>query len=321
MNTNLSLSVLIPTYKRFDVLLNCLDALKKQYYKASQIIIVVRDSDKETQEYLGNFDKENLPIEIVFVSEPGVVAAMNKGLSKITSDITVLTDDDTTAPPNWLAQIAKVYEDSEVGGVGGRDWQEHNATEENPLVGIVLPYGKTLGNHHIGVGPARSVDILKGANASFRTQPLKEIGFDTRLLGSGAQVHWELGICFAFKKAGWKLIYDPNIVLTHHIAPRLDADSLHRNGIFHAESYHNMVYNETLFLWHYLSTIHKFFFFLWFHLIGIRASPGILITIYDLLRYKNTKRIILGNHLKARYSGIKNVKSMTFQTISGPSKK
>jgi glycosyltransferase involved in cell wall biosynthesis len=315
----MTLSVLIPTYRRIDTLIDGLDALKAQERPADQIIIVVRDTDTETQQRLASYEKAALPIEIVVVSVVGVIAAMNAGLEKITGEITVLTDDDTTAWPDWLKRIELAFQESTVGGVGGKDWQKH-ATGEKPDVGVLTNYGKAIGNHHLGIGPSRSVDFLKGANAAYRTQPLREIGFDTRLLGSGAQVHWEMGLCFAFKAAGWTLLYDPEICVDHHIAPRFDSDDFHRTGQFHPESYFNMVYNETLFLWYYLSPLRRVLFFLWAMLIGTRSTPGLAIWVLEALTRKQRLNQLFAWQCRARFAAMTAAHKDPPKRISGPIK-
>ena len=73
-------------------------------------------------------------------------------------------------------------------------------------------------------GPPREVDVLKGANMSYRRQRHQGIGFDERLRGAGAQVHFEVALGLAVKRAGWRLIYDPAVAVDHYPAQRFDDD-------------------------------------------------------------------------------------------------
>jgi hypothetical protein len=116
---------------------------------------------------------------------------------------------------------------------------------------------------------------LKGANCAYRTQPLKEIGFDTRLRGRGAQVHWELSLGFSMKRRGWKLVYDPAVSLDHHVGVRLDEDQLNRNG-YHALALENAVFNETIILLEHLSPGKRAAFFTWGALVGTKGEPGLI---------------------------------------------
>jgi hypothetical protein len=83
-------------------------------------------------------------------------------------------------------------------------------------VGKLTWYGKVIGNHHHTTQGIQTVDVLKGVNMSFRKDYLKPL--DTNLqsdhsVGNGS--HWELDLCFEVRKAGGKLIFDPNLDIIH----------------------------------------------------------------------------------------------------------
>ncbi len=199
---------------------------------------------------------------------------MNAALDVATGDVFALTDDDAEPEPDWLKRIVAVFAaDAGVGGVGGRDVQV-GANSREPDVGRLQWFGRVLGNHHMGEGPARSVDVLKGASCAFRMAPLRDIRFDERLRGRGAQVHWELSLCLALERAGWHLVYDPAIRVKHHVSPRHDDDQLHR-GKFAAAPHADAVYNETLALEEHLRGSRLVAFRLWSALVGTRESPGL----------------------------------------------
>ncbi len=269
----MSISVLIPTYRRANDLSRCLTAIEAQARPADEIVLVVRDSDEETRAFLASFKHSLRKLRIVTVCVPGVIAAMSAGLAEAESDIVALTDDDTAPYPDWLERIEAHFADPQVGGVGGRDWQPIERGDRR-VVGIVQWHGRVIGNHHLGAGPAREVDILKGANCAYRAEPLKRIGFESRLRGAGAQVHWELALGMAMRQEGWKLIYDPAVAMDHFIAPRSDEDQFHR-GIFGARGLSDSVYNETLILMTYLPPLRRLVFLVWAFLVGTRIEPGI----------------------------------------------
>ncbi|MDB9379712.1 glycosyltransferase family 2 protein, partial [Nodularia sphaerocarpa] len=99
-------TVLIPTYRRPLDLSRCLLALQAQTKPVDQLIIVVRDTDTETWEFLAEFHLQNfLPIQTVKVTQTGVVAALNAGLAEVEGDIFSITDDDAAPHPDWLEKI------------------------------------------------------------------------------------------------------------------------------------------------------------------------------------------------------------------------
>ncbi|GAB4453283.1 MAG: glycosyltransferase [Armatimonadaceae bacterium] len=312
-----TLGVLIPTYRRHKDLLNGLEALKKQKRMPDQVVVTVRDTDTDTQAALKQYDAGALPLQIATVSIPGVVAAMNAGLAAITTDITVLTDDDTTPFPDWLERIEALFaSDARIGGVGGRDFQAIHPGSE-PIVGILQPFGRIIGNHHLAVGPARDVQILKGANCAFRTAPLKAIGFDERMAGKGAQVNWEMAICLAFLRAGWRLVFDPAIAVDHHVAPRADNDLNHR-GIFGAEGHREAVHNYTLLLWEHFPPQQKLLFLLWFTLVGTHGEPGLVGLMLGLLKRRPEAFARFQATQQGRFAGIRTTRQTPRREVPAP---
>ena len=123
-------------------------------------------------------------------------------------------------------------------------------------------------------GPPREVAVVKGVNMAFRAEALRAVGgFDTRLRGTGAQVHWELAVCLAIRRAGWKVVFDPALGVDHFPAARFDED---QRGRFNADAQRNMVFNETLVLAEHLGGVRRLAFVVWAFLVGTRGSPGIV---------------------------------------------
>ena len=74
--------------------------------------------------------------------EPGVISAMNEDISVIDCDITVLTDDDTAAYPDWLRLIEDHFNSDEtIGAVGGRDHQKIHPGSQKKLVSFNIQDG------------------------------------------------------------------------------------------------------------------------------------------------------------------------------------
>lgn len=252
-------------------------ALQAQTKAVDQVILVVRDTDAETWQFLAEFPPDNLPLEIVTVTIPGVVAALNAGLTKVEGDIVSITDDDAAPHPDWLEKITTHFmSDSRIAGVGGRDWIHQGSQIEKDsrqIVGKLQWFGRVIGNHHLGVGEPREVDILKGVNMSFRQKAIANLRFDQRMQGTGAQVHFEMAFTLALKRAGWKIIYDPQVAVDHYPAQRFDEDQ--RNN-FNEIALTNLVHNETLVLLDHLPPLRRAVFLFWAIFIGTRDSLGLV---------------------------------------------
>lgn len=300
-------SVIVPTYRRPDDLIRCLRSVAQSTRPPHEVIVVIRDIDTETAKRLDECAPENLPVVRVVVDKPGQVAALNAAIDAAVGDILAITDDDAAPSPEWVERIeAHFAADPEVGAVGGRDRVHHGShgVEEGAshTVGKVAWYGRTIGAHHIGVGPARRVSFLKGANMSFRRSAVDELRFDTRLLGKGAQVHNDLAFCLALGRTGWKLIYDPAVLVEHYEAPRFDLDG---RAQYNSEAQFNRVHNETLTLLEYLDGPRRFAYLTMMLLIGTRAEPGVLQAVRIALRGDADAAVKWRKTLAGRIAGIR----------------
>ncbi|WP_414575264.1 glycosyltransferase family 2 protein [Anabaena sp. CCY 9402-a] len=296
----MKITVIVPTYRRTQDLARCFAALQKQARPVDEVVIVVRDSDYETWQFLTSFDPQLLPLRATTVSIPGVVAAMNAGLDVAQGDIIAFTDDDAAPHSNWLAHIESHFlADDRIAGVGGRDWVYHGKNLEDgvcPVVGQVHWFGRIIGNHHIGIGAPREVDVLKGVNMSFRRAAIQQLHFDRRMLGTGAQVHFEVAFCLSLKRAGWKLIYDPQVGVNHYPAQRFDEDQRHQ---FNPIAVVNAVHNETLALLEHLSPSQKLVFLFWATFVGTRDAMGFI----QWLRFLPSEGLLAGQKLLASWRG------------------
>ena len=268
-----AISVVIPTYKRPHDLARCLSALERQERLPDSVIVVVRDSDAETRRFLYERRSDFSPT-VVYVKRGGLVPALNAGLDAADCDVVAFTDDDARPHTDWLAKIERHFAtDTTLGGVGGRDFVRGLENErETERVGVVQWFGRPIGNHHLGTGPARDVDVLKGVNMSFRRAAVGSVRFDERLRGTGAQTHNELGFCFAISERGWRLCYDPAVAVDHFPAER--ADGLGRTSKTR-EALRNDAFNQTLSLLEHLGPLRGTAFAAWAFAAGSRDLPGL----------------------------------------------
>lgn len=282
----MKVTVLVPTYRRPEDLARCLSALLCQQRAPDQIVIVARADDAATHACLAeHVTPRVLNVEVATVEEPGQVAALNRGLDAATGDVIAITDDDAAPRADWVARIAAHFEaDAKLGALGGRDWvhEEGRVLDgERELVGRVQRSGRIVGNHHLGVGEAREVDLLKGANMSYRRAAIGELRFDRRLRGTGAQTHNDMAFSMGVKRAGWKLVYDPLVAVDHYPAPRPGEDPRNAQTL---ASIRNGAFNFHLILRGNLAPLHRETAWWWWTLIGTRVYPGLLHTGLSAVR-------------------------------------
>ncbi|MEM5387316.1 glycosyltransferase [Paraburkholderia phymatum] len=289
----MKISVLVPTYRRTERLIGCLRALKTQERVCDEVIVVVRSGDDATLVCLEDQRVvEGLPLKIAMSDAPGQVAALNRGLDAVSGDIIAITDDDAAPRSDWVRRIEAAFEaDPRLGALGGRDWVHQQGGVlygSRGLVGKLTPSGKIIGNHHLGVGEAREVDLLKGANMSYRHDAIRHIRFDARLRGTGAQVHNDMAFSLSVKNAGWKLVYDPRVAVDHFPAERFDDDGRDAQTM---TAVRNAAYNLHLILRDHLPPLHREVAWWWYALIGTRVYPGAVHALFALTSTKGRKRL------------------------------
>ena len=284
--------MLIPTYKRPANLDRCLQALSTQQTPATQIVVVLRKDDLLSKEVVKKWAMK-LPINDIEVTEVGVVFSLNAGIDHVAqqgnSGTICILDDDTAPHPLWLAHIDAIFAaEKDVGGIGGRDHIYDGGvlqTGEADDVGIIRWYGRFVGNHHLGTGRRRNVDYLKGANMSFRIAAIGDLRFDTRLLGSGAQVHNDLAFSLGVRNRGWRMVYDPEVAVDHFRGERFDSDTRDAPALDAAA---NTAYNFYLTLLCYVKPpFRRGMAVLYARTIGLKHTPGLLRGLwYRLARNK-----------------------------------
>jgi GT2 family glycosyltransferase len=284
-NPGAAVTVVVPTYRRPELLVRCLAGLSRQSCPPAATIVVCRVGDESTAVCLMSLPSAP---KIVSVERPGQLAAMAAGLAATSTPFVAFTDDDAVPRPDWLERLLVPFADNGVGGVGGRDAIGGNDSECPPSkqrVGIVSRWGRLIGNHHIGVGAAREVDVLKGVNCMYRRDA---VAIPMNLCGSGAQVYNEVAIGLRAKTLGWRLIYDPRIVVDHYPGPRFDADA--RSGPATSAVF-DAAYNLTLSIGSFdrNRAVRRAMFGV---LVGDRALPGIARTILGVVA-ETDRRIFL----------------------------
>lgn len=269
---NPEIAVVVPTYQRPDSLNQCLEGLAAQTLPPSLVYVVVRDTDVMTRPVI-DFWSSAIPLQSLTCYRPGVVAAMTVAANNLKSPLVALIDDDAVPPPDWLECLSALMLSSGAEIVCGRDIISARREQSSELlVGELRWYGKLVGNHHIGTGPVRQVDLFKGVNVLFRTSYflLPPPGL---LRGSGAEVSWEIVSSRRALLRGATILYDPAITVQHNPALRWDEDS-RENPTARAlgNQAHNTFIATTLYnsVWRVLAVLSYRL------LIGMRSEPGLV---------------------------------------------
>ena len=273
----MKLSVIVPTYGRPEDLDRCLQGLQQQERLPDEVLLIPQQDDAPTWSLLEKWRGWPL-LKILDCPQKGTVAQLNLGLDQSTGDVVAFTDDDAVPRRSWLASIEKHFLSSpDLGGVGGRDVVHEQGkilTGDARRIGRVFWYGRIAGNHHIGAKFSPSVDLLKGVNMSFRAAAIGDLRFDVDLRGKGAQIYNEMGFSLAIQRRGWRLLYDPEILVDHYPAKRFDADQRATPTL---EALEDRAFNLYLCLRRHMRRgMRRHLALLWAFTVGTKDSPGAL---------------------------------------------
>ena len=283
-------SLIVPTLRRPEFLDRCLRSLCLQSSPPSEVLVGIRADDDLSPPVVRKF-VDALSVKTVEAKGVGVVGSMNSCLAQAKGRLIGFLDDDVELPPDWLEKmILHLKNHPDVLGAGARDLlQDHpemRRREPRTLdVGRLHWFGRITGNQYRGSGRPRKVDVLRGSNCLYRGEFLRKVGLEETLRGQGAQVHWEVALALQARSQGKCLFYDPDIEVLHHVAPRLDADQIHR-GRFSYDATVDLAFNETIVLLKYAGGLFRITSLLWQILVGSPQCPGAAILVRSALALK-----------------------------------
>jgi GT2 family glycosyltransferase len=216
---DLTVSIIIITCNRPFLLRHCLKRVLEQKYPHKEVIVVDSSSNNESECVVAEFP------EVITVRLRGqrnnMPQARNEGIAASSGDIIAFIDDDSMVSPGWLEALVEAYRDETVGATGGRviSRPEPHCDEStgSPTL-IVKPSGVVIAkNTYLSSTVQTEVDHLIGCNMSFLRKALEQVGgFDPNY--TLTNLREETDLCIRVKKAGWRIIFAPKMVVTHFSA-------------------------------------------------------------------------------------------------------
>jgi GT2 family glycosyltransferase len=202
---NLAASVVVPTFRRPDLLHKCLAKLAQQDLEPDQVEVIIADdgNDRSTKAAVEEFDK-NTPIRFRYVRvgpAHGPATARNTGWKAARGEVIAFTDDDCLPEPNWLSTGMKALRETGAAAATGR-------------VIVPLPE-KPTDYERDAAGLSRGEFVT--ANCFCRRAVLEEIGgFDERFT-----VAWreDSDLQFTLLERGLAIEAAPQAVVVHPVRP------------------------------------------------------------------------------------------------------
>ena len=229
------ISVVIPTYRRFEVLLDTINYVLNQEYQDYEIIVIDQNKiwPKDLQHKLTVIESDS-HIKWIYMETPGVVAARNEGVKQSKGEILVFIDDDVEIKdPYFLLKHAINYLDTNIDAVTGRELDPNRqiisdlsiSKPEQSTDNIKTDTSwKNYSNLKQILGFIRSnnyravVCTLSTCNCSIRRKTfIKYGGFDENFHGNSYGDDYDLALRMA--NGGTRIIYDPEPWLIHLKSP------------------------------------------------------------------------------------------------------
>lgn len=216
-----TVSVIIPTYRRADVLPSCLDGLERQTCAPLEVIVVDQSPDSRTREIVAARTARSFSYRYIHSDVAGVSLARNLGIRRTNGTIFAFTEDDAVPDPRWVEAMVEAFERTPADLVGGRILPLWEGTRPRwfpesraYLVGVFDP-GKPL-------TPFPEGSLPMTGNLAVRREVIERLGGFDEQAGPrpGRPISGEDSL-FAWRAlgAGFKIYYQPDAVV-HHRVPR-----------------------------------------------------------------------------------------------------
>lgn len=215
MMTLPTVSIVIPTFNREEVLVQTIHDLLALKHKALEILIVDQTANHTASvtEELTVLNSRN-HIRWLKVTPPSIPNAMNMGALQARGEVVLFVDDDILTRSELVLEHAKRYALTTVNGVAGQviqSWEkELNASEGSYRNGKKRDPDAFMFNSAL----ATSVRRFIGCNVSFRRQNLIAIGgFDNNF--AKVAYRYEAESAERFVSHGYHLVFEPKASLQH----------------------------------------------------------------------------------------------------------
>ena len=221
---DVSVSIVVPTCNRPDDLGRCLASLTTQITQRRLEIIVVdnRPGSSVTRDVVRQFPT----VRLIDESRPGLSYARNAGIAAATGDIIIATDDDVTAPTEWLERLVAPFARPEVMAVTGHVLPLELETESQCRFEAYGGLGKGFARFEVDGEWFRTRRVAvptwnlgATANAAFRAVIFSDpaIGLLDEALGAGMPTGCseDTYLFYRILKAGHTIVYEPSAYVWH----------------------------------------------------------------------------------------------------------
>lgn len=229
-----SISVVVPTRNRHDLLATCLDGLARTNYPRPVEIVVIDNGsdDPETLEYLAGLDPHFA--RVLRDEGPFNFAALNNRAVRETAGemLCLLNNDIEVIDPHWLVPMVRQAMRAEVGAVGAQLLYPDGSIQH---AGVVIGIGGGAAHAHRLLAPDDEgyfhrhklpqfvTAVTAAALVVDRTKFEAAGGFDEERFAVSFN---DVDLCLKLHAKGWQNLFEPRARLVHHesVSRGLDRD-------------------------------------------------------------------------------------------------
>jgi glycosyltransferase involved in cell wall biosynthesis len=201
----ISISVIVPTFNRADVLTSCLDALAAQTAPADSFEVIVVDdgSSDRTADVIASFDPP-FRLRAVRQSNAGQAAALNHGIRLAEGRFCLFLDDDVFADPVLVAEHLDAQESQ--GGIAGLGMLRLRLLGRPG--GLARHFADWWRDHYERLGNGALVPDFRACysgNFSVPADLVRQVGgFDESL-----QRSFDVELAYRLEQAGLRIVFLP----------------------------------------------------------------------------------------------------------------
>lgn len=218
----LTVSVIIPTYEREEVLCQTLRQLLDQDRQPDEILVIDQTPthQPETEVFLNQLVAAG-KIRVIHQPIPSASRARNRGILEATGDVLIFVDDDILVERDFIRAHLENYPDGDIAAVTGAIWSENGSVlqpvhelpaiaEKKPLGWIEVPPSLAFRTEKI---------LLLSGNCSVRRSVARQVGgFDENYGRYDYHADYDFG--WRIHRAGGKIMHEPRAGIHHLVAPR-----------------------------------------------------------------------------------------------------
>lgn len=215
----MTLSIIIPTYQREDVLLDTIRLLLEQEECADEILIVDQtpEHEVETEKQLKSWH-ESKTINWIRKSTPSITGAMNEGILKATSSHVLFLDDDIIPASNLIKSHKACYSDPSIWAVVGQVLQPGEEPSPSMMGSKKDSLSADLDFRFHSSGQTEIQNVMAGNLSIQRDRALEIGGFDENFIA--VAYRFETDFAKRIVKAGGKILFSGDASIKHLRAER-----------------------------------------------------------------------------------------------------